>query len=192
MAGFCIGMGAMAYLRAGAVVGPFLFAIGLLAVCYFQLPLYTGRVQFFSWRTALDYLWMLVGNIIGVLIVVMLAEGMSFQVDPAGIVDARLSAPWWLVGLRAIPCGFIMTLAVRAAKEKHYLPLLFGIPTFIICGFPHCVADIFYYGAVRPALADIALVYLATVVGNALGCNAYRLFIPSPKKSPVPEESIAR
>ena len=76
-----------------------------------------------------------------------------------------------------------MTLSVRSARSGLWWPLIFGVPSFIICSFPHCVADIFYYAACAPSLSAsdwvaLAGVYLATVVGNYLGCNIYRSFSP--------------
>lgn len=58
-------------------------------------------------------------------------------------------------------------------------------PAFIICGFPHCVADSFYYVSCSREFVeanDLSLLaaYLPTVLGNYLGCNAYRLTIGMP------------
>lgn len=83
-------------------------------------------------------------------------------------------------GVLAIGCGFIMTTAVTFARQGKNLPLLFGVPLFIVCGFPHCIADAFYYLCVpvdylcENALSVLAF-YVAIVVGNFIGCNLYRL-----------------
>ena len=73
-----------------------------------------------------------------------------------------------------------MTTSVTFAREKNYLPLLFGVPLFIICGFTHCVADAFYYLSVPAAFLkvhwlEILGVYGSIVIGNFIGCNLYRL-----------------
>lgn len=174
-AGACIGIAATVYLSLGSPLGPFMFAFGLLGVVYFKLNLFTGKAQFCWSRDRLWLLGVLALNIVGVALVASIANRAGFKIDPAGIVDTRMQTGWLMDGLRAIPCGFIMTLAVKGAADKNFLPLLFGVPTFIFCGFPHCVADVFYYVSVNP-LTLLSPEYAATIVGNFLGCNFYRLF----------------
>jgi 16S rRNA (guanine(966)-N(2))-methyltransferase RsmD len=65
------------------------------------------------------------------------------------------------------------------AREGKPLALLFGVPLFINCGFPHCLADAFYYLTVPVAytgahLAELAVLYPCLVIGNFVGCNLYR------------------
>ncbi len=188
-AGACIGIAAMTYLRLGGLEGCVLFAFGLMAVVFFDLRLFTGRSQFAWGRPdpadprALGYgalAAMLLLNIAGCAAMTLIADSAAWAIDPSTIVMKRLNDGALLSGLRAIPCGFIMTLAVRSAKAGTWWPLLFGVPTFILCGFPHCVADVFYYAAAPAPLIDMparmTMVYLSTVVGNYLGCNIYRAF----------------
>lgn len=188
-AGACIGIAAMTYLRLGGLEGCVLFALGLMAVVFFDLRLFTGRSQFAWGRPdpadprALGYgalAAMLFFNIIGCAAMTLIADRSGWAIDPGTIVMKRFNDGALLSGLRAIPCGFIMTLAVRSAKASVWWPLLFGVPTFIICGFPHCVADVFYYAAAPQPIFDMPLhmtvVYLATVAGNYIGCNIYRAF----------------
>ena len=73
-----------------------------------------------------------------------------------------------------------MTTAVTFARRGQWLPLLFCVPMFIFCGFPHCVADAFYYLTCSLSfwgehLWSILLLYLCIVIGNFVGCNLYRL-----------------
>lgn len=194
-AGACIGIAATAYLRLGGLQGCVLFAFGLMAVVFFGLNLFTGKSQFAWGRAdasdadAVDYATlgaMLVLNIAGCAVMALLSARSQWAVDPGSIVLTRFNDGILLSALKAIPCGFIMTLAVRSARTGLWWPLLFGVPTFIVCGFPHCVADIFYYVS-APALfveqpLRMFLLYGGTVVGNYLGCNLYRSFKkPQPK-----------
>lgn len=122
-------------------------------------------------------------NIIGCAAMTLVSDPSGFIVDPGAIVGKRIADGWFESGIRSIPCGFIMTLSVRSARSGLWWPLIFGVPSFIICSFPHCVADIFYYAACAPSLSAsdwvaLAGVYPATVVGNYLGCNIYRSFSP--------------
>jgi formate/nitrite transporter FocA (FNT family) len=75
-----------------------------------------------------------------------------------------------------------MTTAVKFARQGQWLPLLFGVPLFIICGFPHSIADAFYYLAVPGAFlaanaGKVLLVYVMIVLGNFVGCNLTRFIL---------------
>ena len=81
--------------------------------------------------------------------------------------------------------------------KNNWLPLLFGVPAFIICGFPHCVADSYYYASCgRDFLAaygwSLIAAYLPTVAGNFIGCNLYRLTVRMPAWfTPVSDDAPA-
>ncbi len=163
-----------------------------MAVVYFELHLFTGKSQF-CWgrrkkdnKDSLSYgrlTAILALNIIGCAAMTLVSDPSGFIVDPGAIVGKRIADGWFESVIRSVPCGFIMTLSVRSARSGLWWPLIFGVPSFIICSFPHCVADIFYYAACAPSLSAsdwvaLAGVYPATVVGNYLGCNIYRSFSP--------------
>jgi formate/nitrite transporter FocA (FNT family) len=83
--------------------------------------------------------------------------------------------------------AFAVDFARYAEREvyehfSNWLPLLFAVPAFILCGFPHCVADAFYslvYIFNTPICTipwgDLAAYYGSIVLGNFVGCNVYRL-----------------
>ena len=181
LAGICIGIAGFGYLAIGGVVGAVTFAFGLLAVVHYRLKLYTGTAGFFIKGEFAKLCAILGLNIVGCLLVAMMARvsPMPLQETAQRILEGRLAAGWWQCGVLAIGCGFIMTTAVKWGREAKFLPLLFGVPLFIVCGFPHCIADAFYY-LVVPAdfLADnaaqVLLLYASIVVGNFVGCNRYR------------------
>jgi formate/nitrite transporter FocA (FNT family) len=107
---------------------------------------------------------------------------MAIQEAAQKILELRLRTGALRCGLLGIGCGFIMTTAVQFAKQKQYLPLLFGVPLFIVCGFTHCVADAFYYLCVpldfwMANALDILTVYICIVLGNLIGCNLYRIVL---------------
>lgn len=96
------------------------------------------------------------------------------------IMTSRHDASLVNILISAIGTGVIMTLAVYGAQRKNYLPLLFGVPTFILCGLPHCVADIFYYAAAiygGEYHLWMLTAWIMAVVGNYIGCNIPRFFI---------------
>ena len=188
MAGVCISLGGCIYLKVGGVAGAVLFAFGLIAVVTLGLNLFTGKAQF-VWSPRVSqteqggYLWLLsilLLNIMGCLAAGLLLASTEMQAAAASVLDKRLSMTPLRNALLAVGCGFVMTLAVQNAAKGKWLPLLFGIPAFIICGLPHCVADAFYMASL-PAeyigrhLSDLTIFYVSIVAGNFVGCNAYRL-----------------
>ena len=184
MAGICIGIAGFGYLAVGGIVGAVTFAFGLLAVVHYRLKLYTGTAGFFAKGELLQLCTILAMNIVGCLLVALMARmsPMPLQEAAQHILEGRLNAGIVQSGVLAIGCGFIMTTAVKWGREGKFLPLLFGVPLFIICGFPHCVADAFYYLCVpveylTANAGQVLLLYAAIVLGNFIGCNLYRLLL---------------
>lgn len=183
-AGICIGIAGFGYLAEKSIIGAVLFAFGLLTVVGYKLKLYTGTAGFIKKGEVGDLLIILLSNIVGCLLVALLARcsPMPLQETAQGILEGRLKVGPLFGGLLAIGCGMIMTTAVNFARKGNYFPLLFGVPLFITCGFPHCVADVFYYLTVpidflTTNCADILLFYLSIVIGNFIGCNLYRIIL---------------
>ena len=184
MAGICIGIAGFGYLAVGGIVGAVTFAFGLLAVVHYRLKLYTGTAGFFAKGELLQLCTILAMNIVGCLLVALMARmsPMPLQEAAQHIIEGRLNAGIVQSGVLAIGCGFIMTTAVKWGREGKFLPLLFGVPLFIICGFPHCVADAFYYLCVpveylTANAGQVLLLYASIVLGNFIGCNLYRLLL---------------
>lgn len=186
LAGICIGIAGFGYLMSKDIVGIVLFTFGLLAVVNYGFKLFTGTAGFCGSSRGLPVKQIpvvLLGNIIGTLLVALLtyASGKDLQAVAQGILESRLENGIIRSGILAIGCGFIMTTAVNFAKYKgQWLPLLFGVPIFIVCGFPHSIADAFYYLATPLSfwsehLINIIGLYIAIVAGNAIGCNLVRL-----------------
>ena len=63
-----------------------------------------------------------------------------------------------------------MYLAVSIYKEKSSAAaILLCVPAFILCGFEHSVADMFYFGAAGVFSGGAALFIATVVAGNTLG-----------------------
>ena len=192
-AGICIGTAGFGFLASGiqaetygSLVGAVLFSLGLLAVVGYKLKLYTGTAGFIRKNEVGQLFLILLGNIIGCLCLALLARvsPMDIQGAALNILELRLRTGAIRCGLLGIGCGFLMTTAVTFARQDKYLPLLFGVPLFIVCGFTHCVADAFYYLCVPVAFMkahalEILGVYACIVIGNLIGCNLYRIVLAS-------------
>ena len=182
-AGLLIGIGGLVYLRVGGVAGAVLFAFGLLSVVMCGAQLFTGKSGFLPYRDFPKLVAMIALNAVGCAIAALIASYSSSEALVANlntIIDARLAASWHKILVTSVGTGMIMTLAVYGARQKHYLPLFFGVPVFILCGLPHCVADAFYYAAA--ALYgefewSLLIAWFWAIVGNYIGCNIPRWFM---------------
>ena len=187
LSGIAIGTAGFGYLASGKdIVGAVLFAFGLATVVHYSLKLYTGTAGFIR-RGELGTLFLILFfNLVGCAPMGLMARcsPLPLQETAQGILEGRLAMGALRGGVLSIGCGFIMTTAVTFARQDKMLPLIFGVPLFIVCGFPHCVADGFYYLCVPLAyIADhwqeVLLFYVSIVAGNSIACNLYRFLSPS-------------
>ena len=184
LAGLCISIGCIVNLRVGGVAGAVLFAFGLTTVVYYKLKLYTGTAGFIRMRGDWSMLGVvLLGNIVGCLLTALVVcYAQPDIIEPASkLLDGRLAKGPLRCGLLAVGCGFIMTTAVEFARQGKMLPLLLGVPVFILCGFTHSIADAFYFLACpmeQLCQPMVVAVYLSEVLGNFVGCNLYRWVKP--------------
>lgn len=190
-AGIYIGVAGFGFLASGiqsetygSLVGAVLFCLGLMAVVGYKLKLYTGTAGYINKNEVGDLFLILLGNIIGCFLVALFSRvsPMDIQAAAQNIVELRLRTGALRCGILGIGCGLLMTTAVTFAREKNFLPLLFAVPLFIVCGFTHCVADAFYYLATPLAFwkvhaLEILGVYACILLGNLIGCNLYRIVL---------------
>lgn len=178
VAGIFISIGCIVNLKVGGIWGAILFSFGLLSVCYYCLKLYTGTAGFIQNKRE-DWLCLgviLVGNVMGCALMagaVNLAQP-DILLTAKSITQGRLNSGPLNCFILAIGCGIIMTTAVehfRTSKER-VLPILIGVPVFILAGFAHSVADAFYY-LCNPTMPTES-VWLSEVLGNFVGCNLVR------------------
>jgi formate/nitrite transporter FocA (FNT family) len=84
---------------------------------------------------------------------------------------AKLEASIGTTILRAVLCGVLMYLAVSIYREKNtVVGIVFCVPAFILAGFEHSIADMFYFAAsgFEGGLEGFALLILI-ILGNAVG-----------------------
>ena len=183
LAGIFIGLAGFVYLSVGGIVGAFLFAFGLTCVVLYKLNLYTGKAGVYSTKKIHELFFMFIMNAAGCCIIALLA---SLQINAINdnlgiIIDARHEAHLMKVFVLSIGTGIIMEAAVQhsARTEKpSFIPLLLGVPTFILCGMPHSVADAFYYAL--HCFTDYDGIWFLkpwgmSVLGNYIGCNIPRI-----------------
>ena len=198
LAGMCIAIGGTVFIQTTVAcgtefkwVGAILFSVGLFAVLTYGFNLYTGKVGYIlqNDRTYLvEVLVTIIGNFVGCLIVGYLfqfpmAEAMcqakidAFMAD-GGVIDAVA---------KGVFCGVLMYIAVDNYKSKgSMLGTFICVPVFILAGFEHSIADMFYFSSAMMWNMDSFLFTLAILFGNMIGCcliPAYRLYVNGEEKA---------
>ena len=181
LSGILIGLGSAGYLTLGGILGAVIFAFGLIGVVIFGIPLYTGKAGVLkideSWTLVRIWFW----NVIGCILVGLLIKyaGSDTSITNAiTIVDGRFEAGWLKAMLRSIGCGLIIDLSVyQFRKSGSLIPILFGVPLFILCGFYHSIADVVYLTVSWRWSPEIYWYYPTIFLGNYVGCNVRRIVL---------------
>ena len=189
LAGMMIGVGGCVYLSCDVKwVGAILFAIGLFTIFSFRFDLYTGKVGYIPdnpLSTYLPYLVIVIlGNFVGTLIV-----GLMMPLESAEVLaNVKLdNAEPLQVLFKGVLCGLLMFIAADSYKNtKSFLATFLCVPVFILSGFEHSIADMFYISSAMMWNMDTFLFTLAILFGNLIGCcliPAYRLFVNGEEKA---------
>ena len=190
MAGAAIALGGLLFTLLSnigyKVIASFAFSIGLLLVCMFGFNLFTGKVGFFleaenKKEYSLNLLIMYIGNLVGALVIGYLCFGFFYNNDSivatiSNVAYAReiTSDNWWVTLLGAIGCGMLVYTAVYAFKKEwpigvRVVILMFAVFAFVIAGFQHCIANMFYISFANGWSGMKLVNILIVTVGNIAG-----------------------
>ena len=176
-AGILILIGCCVYLACESTyVGAVLFSVALLCICYKGYALFTGRVGYLPEkhdRAAVQaLLFALLGNAIATSILGFAAAYAipSITARALTICTAKLEQTVLQAFLRAVLCGILMYLAVSIYRDqKSIAAIFFCVPTFILSGFEHSIADMGYFAISGIVSLDAFLFLLIVILGNAVG-----------------------
>ena len=182
LAGACIALGGTVFLSLESnVLGALFFTVGLFTICMFGLNLFTGKVCYVFQRDRayalnLPLIWL--GNLAGAVLIGLLVRaariGPNLVERARGVCAAKLSDGWLSLFLLGILCNIFIYIAVEGFNQSphqvgKYLSLFFGVMVFILCGYEHCVADMFYFTAAGVWSVDTVLRLIVITLGNAVG-----------------------
>lgn len=171
--GILISLGGCVFLSAGGIIGAILFAFGLSSVILSESNLFTGKSGFCeNKKDYFNLIGILLLNFVGCFFVALLT---NHSVDSLNIIEKRIATSFTSVFSLSICTGIIMTLSVAFAKYKqNWLPLMLGVPLFILSGMPHCIADAYYYFIAMFKgywwENSLFLTWGVSIIGNFLGC----------------------
>ena len=189
-AGICICLGGAVFLAVeNRVVGAVLFSVALLSICLKGYALFTGKVGFIPedhGRDAVETLLLaLLGNAAATVLGGLIIRAALPNLGKVALTlcEAKLTQPWWGTFVRGGFCGILMYLAVSTWRDsKTPLGILFCIPVFILSGFEHSIADIFYFAASGMVSLKAFLFLWLVILGNALGAVILPLLMGTPRK----------
>lgn len=178
-AGITIGIGGAVYLTLeNKVIGAVLFGVGLYTIVLNGLFLYTGKVgDLISAKDKKAYILQLIftwtGNLAGTALAA--AAISATRIGNLGrtaevICKTKLADTPHSILILAVFCGILMYVAVDGFREKgNPLILFFCVTVFILCGFEHCIANMFYF-SLAGAWSLRAVIYLLLMtLGNSVG-----------------------
>lgn len=194
-AGIAIGVGGLLFLLAktyipgtwGSIVGSLLFPAGLITICYCKFNLYTGKIGIApnpgvntNGLNVIEWLaWILLGNIIGAfafgLVVypfTLLGGSFAETVHAVGIARETMN-PGVMIGT-SILCGILVYIAVYFFNKSNenfgkITGVLIPIAFFVLAGFQHCVANMFYMAASGSWTLESTQALVACILGNSVG-----------------------
>jgi formate/nitrite transporter FocA (FNT family) len=182
LAGLSIGFGATVFLACeNRILGSVLFTIGLFIICTKQYNLFTGKVGYLldnKISYLLDLLIVWLGNFAGTGIFAVLIRltrfGEAYSATASSIIDAKLSGSWLSVFILGIFCNVLMYLGVDGYKNVphdlgKYLGLFFAVLVFILAGFEHCIANMYYISIAGRWCGETVLLLLVSTAGNIVG-----------------------
>ena len=176
-AGILISIGGTIFLSCeNKIVGAVLFTVALLCICMKGFSLFTGKVGYLVEAHGREeisvLLWGLLGNAVGTGVCGYILSFVlpAVSENAITITTAKLAQSVPGAFVRAVFCGILMYLAVSIFRDKKTIAgIVFCIPVFILCGFEHSIADMFYF-AVRGYMDWQAILYLIIIIlGNSLG-----------------------
>ena len=167
-AALLIGLGNYALLKLGNPIGPVIFALGLLGVCYMGLNLFTGKCGFLiednikvSDLLIILFVNLIAGYLFGLLF--SFSDSELIKVATTKIATWEFTIPFLI---KSFLCGIIMYIAVLLYRKGTPLGIIYGIPLFIFCGFQHCIANIITLGVGRTFDASIILAIFGNFIGS--------------------------
>ena len=182
LAGLSISIGGMVFLALdNKVLGALFFTVGLFTVCTFGFNLYTGKICYVfekdkDFAIALPFIWLgnLAGAWLAAQIILLTRAGPAMAEKAAGMAATKLGDNLLSIFLLAVMCDIMIYIAVDGfAKNPHelgkYLSLFFGVTVFILCGFEHCVANMFYFSVAGVWSGKTLLYVLVMTLGNSVG-----------------------
>ena len=177
-AGVLISIGGTVFLSCdNKYVGAVLFSVALVCICLKGYYLFTGKIGYITEShkrsDILNLITWLFGNALACILCALLIKitipvvSVSAEVLCRGKLENQTVIATFI---RAVFCGVLMYLAVSIFRDaKTPIGILFCVPVFILSGFEHSIADIFYFSVSSEFLSRSVLFIITVIFGNSVG-----------------------
>lgn len=187
LAGILISLGGAVFLACNGVgtdlmrvVGAFLFSLALVCICMRGYALYTGKIGLLPEKHSKEdisvLLLCLLGNLIGTVAVgyligyIFSGTNTDLKETALTLCTGKLNQGYGFGLLRAVLCGILVYLAVDIYRNnKSNIGTLLCIPAFILSGYEHSIADIFYFAASGIVSWQAFGYLILIIIGNSIG-----------------------
>ena len=181
LGGVCIGIGGVVFLSCeNKVTGAVCFCLGLFAICTFGFNLFAGKVGYIfeqppRYAAFVASVWL--GNLVGTGLVgygIRLTRIAGITEKATVMCQTKLDDSLLSIFILSVLCNILMFIAVDGRKNDpyevgKYFGIFLGVTVFILCGFEHCVANMFYFSVANAWSGKTVLYLLVMSVGNACG-----------------------
>lgn len=177
-AGFMIGIGGIVYLSVeNKIIGSLLFSFGLLTIVTQGFYLYTGKIGFVKkCSELLDMFFIIVGNFVGTFIAALMSNAAHLNINSIELASNKLNKSITDVFFLSVFCGVMMFLAIdNFHKSKNVLFIIAPVMIFILSGFEHSVANMFYFNLAGHYSLKTFGYLIVMLVGNGLGAKVFSL-----------------
>ena len=196
ISGILIAIGGVVFLACESkYLGAFAFSVGLFFTVEGGYKLYTGAIGYAldnNKEDNLNLITIVIGNFLRTLFVgtilqlTRLADSgilLSLQAKAEAVSKVKLEDTWYSILVLSFMCGILIYLGVdNFKKNANVFSKVWGIIicvfVFIVAGFEHCVANMFYFVFSNSLDLHCVLYILIMIFGNSLG----GLLIPALKK----------
>lgn len=185
-AGIFIGIAGTVFLSIpNPVVGALFFGFGLLTIVNRGFKLFTGAIGYLAGKGretpayCLELLLIWLGNLAGCWLTAFAVWktriGVSLQERVTGICQVKCNDSFISLLILGIFCGMLMYLAVDTFRSDTVKPivkvanLFLCVAVFILSGFEHCIADMYYFSLAQMWSGHTFLAILAITAGNTIG-----------------------
>ena len=176
-AGILISIGGAVFLACeDRTIGAVLFSVALLCICIKGYSLFTGKVGFIPEKHGREEISVLFLGLLGNLIATVLGGlAIRYALPATGaaaevICASKLTQAAPQTFIRAVFCGILMYLAVSIYRDKSsFAGIFFCVPVFILSGFEHSIADMFYFAAAGSFSGSVVAFIVMVLLGNAVG-----------------------
>lgn len=177
MSGIYVGVGATVFLSCeDKIIGSVAFTIALISICLTGAQLFTGKIGYLIFSHKKDdfisIIGCIIGNAIGTFTCAAIGFGAGLPIRQRAIemCAAKLDASYIKIFFAAIMCGILMFTAVYTFKEKKSMAaVFFAVPAFILSGYEHSIADMFYFSASMQFSLEIIPFLGIVLLGNSVG-----------------------